>query len=192
LKEIQTAIETAIGTVVNSARAELGLTPIIPKAGFIGRWGKDELSDEDRARFREDQLKKLEEGLETQRQIRERAEGGDEEAIEWVAAELQRIEQGWETMRDICRRAAEGDEEAIQWVADELQLLGKAGKPSARSVNELKEETKRQSSGWNISNVVSMEGAERLPGKSSATSVNEPLQEEMKRQMSGWIISCQG
>jgi hypothetical protein len=51
LKDIQTAIERTIGPVVNSARAKLGLPPIVPDARFIERWGKGDLSDKEHARF---------------------------------------------------------------------------------------------------------------------------------------------
>ena len=76
LKDIQTAIERTIGPVVNSARAKLGLPPIVPDARFIERWGKGDLSDKEHARFWEDQLKKLEKGRETQLNIRKQAAAG--------------------------------------------------------------------------------------------------------------------
>jgi hypothetical protein len=97
LKDIQTAIETAIGPVVNSARSKLWLSPIVPDASSIERWGKGDLSDEEHAKFRETQLKKLEQGRETQRDIRKRANAGDKEAIEWVANQLHGLETGHKT-----------------------------------------------------------------------------------------------
>jgi hypothetical protein len=56
LTDIQTAIETAIGPVVNSARSKLWLSPIVPDASSIERWGEGDLSDKERAKFRETQL----------------------------------------------------------------------------------------------------------------------------------------
>jgi hypothetical protein len=56
--------------VVSSARAELGLPQIVIDAGFIDGRGQGGLTDKERASFREEQLKKLEQGRESTSDIR--------------------------------------------------------------------------------------------------------------------------
>jgi hypothetical protein len=133
LKEIQSTIETVIGAVVNSARAELGISPIVPDASFIERWGQGQLSNEERARFREDQLKKLEKGNETMDKIRKQAAAGDPEAIEWVARQLSRLEEGRETMRQKRLEAEAGDKEAIKWRNNQMRGLDQGGRRQGTS-----------------------------------------------------------
>jgi hypothetical protein len=121
LTEIQNAVEVSIGAVVNSARVELGMSPIVPNASFIERWGQGQLSDEEREAFRADQLEKLAKGRETQRIIRELAASGDPKCMEWVANNLRTLEKGRETQSKFHVQAAAGDAKAKKWVANKIR-----------------------------------------------------------------------
>jgi hypothetical protein len=142
LTEIQKATEGSIGEVVNSARVKLGMSPIVPNASFIKRWGLGHLSDEERAAFRENQLEKLAKGRETQRIIRELAASGDPKAQEWVANERRGQEKGHEAQANIRKQAAAGDAKAKEWVANKRQA-------QRDSLRETQSEIRKQAAAGN-------------------------------------------
>jgi hypothetical protein len=97
------------------------MSPIVPNASFIERWGQGQLSDEEREAFRADQLEKLAKGRETQRIIRELAASGDPKCMEWVANNLRTLEKGRETQSKFHVQAAAGDAKAKKWVANKIR-----------------------------------------------------------------------
>jgi hypothetical protein len=123
LKDIQIAIETAIGPVVNSPRAKLWLSPIVPDSSFIERWGKN---------FKKRSLRSSSKaGKPSTTSVNELLRGTKRPSsglkmsyvIKWVENQLRGLETGRETQGDISKRAAARDEEAIEWVANQLRGL---------------------------------------------------------------------